>query len=49
VLQRIPVALRSAAAGPMHSADARSLNCRRAALQSAPLRSGVASQRLVHR
>jgi hypothetical protein len=45
VLQSVPVALRSAASGPMHPADAMSPNGWRTAPQPAPLRFGVASQR----
>ncbi len=44
----VPVSLRSAATGSMHPADAMSPNRRRSALETAPLRFGVASRRQVH-
>ena len=49
VLQGVPVALRSAAACAVHPADAIPSHGRRSARLPAPLRCGVASQRLVHR
>jgi hypothetical protein len=48
VLDGVPITSRSPATGPMHPADARPPHRRRSALEPAPLRSGVASQRLVH-
>jgi hypothetical protein len=49
VLQGVPVTFGSAAASPVHPADAMSPNGRRAALEPAPLRCRMTSQRLVHR
>jgi hypothetical protein len=49
VLDGVPIASRSPAGGAVHPADLRPPNCRRSAGLPAPLRFGVASQRLVHR
>jgi len=49
MFQRVPIPLGRATTGPMHPADAMSPNGWRTALEPAPLRSGAASQRLVHR
>jgi hypothetical protein len=48
VFQSVPVASRSPASGPVHPADTMSPNGGRAALDPAPLRSGVASRRPAH-
>jgi hypothetical protein len=49
VLERVLVALGRPASGSMHTTDPSPPHRRRSALLPAPLRSGAASQRLVHR